>query len=317
MDSKDESEYVYYNIRIDNETSNGRAFFNETRVQPILDNPSNYELAVERFYVPAMDIPIMIFKDNYYYVTLSFGGVDATVPLVWIPNTSGTDPYGNSIWNYQEMVDIVNVAFQTAFTTLGAGPPTEAPYITYEAESNLFVFNAQRLYDPVFAGGATIEIFMNINLYSLFNSFQDFESEENDPKAHKILVKNNGNNISPTLTDYYSTYGEWVTLFNWNDLQSIVFDSNTIPVVPENLQSQTNETQKIITDFEPIQDINNRSAFQYYPQGPLRWYSLSSQQPLYNMNLNVYWKDNEGKLYDIIIEPTEVLTVKILFRKKI
>ena len=65
-----DSDYVYYNVRIDSKSGKGRAEFNETRVQPILDDPSKYELTIERFYVPAVDIPIMIFKDNYYSITL-------------------------------------------------------------------------------------------------------------------------------------------------------------------------------------------------------------------------------------------------------
>lgn len=313
--------YIYYNVSIDSKTSQGQANFNETRVQPILDNPSEYELTIERFYVPAVNIPIMIFKDNKYSITLSFDGVDITKTLIWIPNKSYSGLYGKDLWNYQEMLDIVNKAFSDAYIDLKLAKPTitptEPPFITYDAETNLFIFNAQRLYDPIFNGGPTVEIYMNIDLFALFNSFQDFEQEELEPKAHQILVKDNKNNISTTLIDYYSTYGEWVTLFGWNDLQSIVFETNSIPVIPENQQSQINQTQQIITDFEPIQDINNRSAIQFFPQGELRYYSLNSTKPFYNMNLNVMWKDKEGNFYPIYINDTETLTIKILFRKKL
>jgi len=316
-----EEEYIYYNIRIDSDTAGGKAIFNETRVQPILNNPSEYELTIQRFYVPAVNIPIMLFKDNKYSVTLSFDGVDVTKILIWIPNKTYPGLFGQDLWNYQEMVDMVNVAFSNAYTDLKAAKPaltpTEAPFITYEADSNLFVFNAERLYDPEFNGGPTVEIFMNIELFALFNSFQDFEQKEQEPKAHKLLIKNNGNNTTTINTKaYYSTYGEWVSLFGWNDLQSIVFETNSIPVVPENDSSQVNQTQQVITDFEPLQDINNRSAIQFYPQGELRYYSLNSTKPFYNMNLNVYWKDKKGNYYPIYINNTETLTVKIQFRKK-
>jgi len=316
------TEYVYVNIKIDSNTAGGKAFFNETRVQPIIDNPTEWELTIERFFVPAVDIPIMIFKDNYYSITLSFDGVDITETLIWIPNKSYSGLYGQDVWNYQEMLDIVNVAFTHAYNQLKAIKPaltpTEPPFITYEADSRLFVFNAERLYDPIYNGAPTVEIYMNIQLFKLFNSFQDFESEELQPKAHRILVKNNGNNLT-TINGkaYYSTYGEWTTLFGWNDLQSIVFETNSIPVVPENQQSQNNQTQQIITDFEPLQDINNRSAIQFFPQGELRYYSLNSTTPLYNMNLSVFWKDKEGNFYPIYINDTETLTIKILFRKRL
>lgn len=314
------NENVYYNVRISGSETN-KAVFNETRVQPILDDPSKYEMAVERFYVPAIEIPIMIFRDGLWKVTLSYGGNDFTQDVVWIPNSQEPDFYGKSVWNYQEMLDMVNKAFSDAFTALktvhSGAPPTEAPFITYEAETNLFIFNAEQLYDPVVAGAPTIEIFFNIRLFSLFNSFQNFESEELEPKAHRVIVKNNGNNkTNINFLNYYSTYGEWVTATNWNDLQSIVFKSSSIPVVPELEQARQNLTQQVITDFEPIQDINNRTAFQYYLQGPRRWYDLFSTQPMYNMNIYVEWKDRDGNYYPIYLADTETLTVKILFRRK-
>ena len=315
------SDYIYYNVRIDNKSGGGRASFNQTRSQPILENPSEYELTIERFYIPATNIPILLFKENRYSVTLSFDGADVTQPLVWIPNKSYPAVYGNTIWYYQEMVDMVNVAFKSAYDALKllkpALTPTEAPYITYQTEGGLFIFNAEKLYDPVVNGGDTVKIYMNIELFKLFNSFQDFSQPELEPKAHQIIVKDNGNNTSTSNPSYYATYGEWSTLFAWNDLVSIVFETNSIPVIPENNQSQVNETQQIITDFEPIADINDRSAIQFYPQGELRYYSLNSTQPFYTMNLNVMWKDKKGDIFPIYLNETETLTVKILFRRKV
>jgi len=316
------SDYVYYNIRIDSNTSpQGRASFNQTRVQPILENPSEYELTIERFFIPAINIPILIFKENRYSVTLSFDGADVTQPLIWIPNTAYAGLYGNTIWYFQEMLDMVNIAFKDAYDALKllkpAITPTNPPYITFDSETGFFIFNAEKLYDPVVNGGETVKIYMNIELFKLFNAFQDFEQEELEPKAHQIIVKDNGNNTSPTNSLYYKTYAEWNNLFAWNDLQSIVFETNSIPVIPENNQSQVNLTQQIITDFEPIAGTNDRSAIQFYPQGELRWYSLNSTQPFYTMNLNVMWKDKQGELYPIYINETEALTVKMLFRKKL
>lgn len=319
MEAKD-SENIYYNVRITSETSGGLASFNETRSQPILDNPSNYEMAVERFYVPALNIPIMVFRDNYYFVGMKYGGNDYSTAIEFIPNSENPEPFGNVIFNYQEMLNAVNVKLVELFNDVKgdfpAAPPTEAPFITYEAESQLFTFHAERLYNETVAGMATIEIFFNTKLFRLFNSFQDFEQEEQEPFAHQILVKNNGNNET-TLNSkpYYSTLGQWVTLYGWNDLQSIIFQTSSIPVVPEFNQSQTNETQQIITDFEPLPSVNNRSAFQFYPQGPLRWYSLKSNAPLYTLNLNVMWKSIDGTMRNIVIDDSEILTCKILFRR--
>lgn len=74
------NENIYYNIRVSVKGNpNKIAEFNETRVEPILNNPSSYELAVERFYIPSLEIPVMLWKDNYWSLTLSYDNVDTTI----------------------------------------------------------------------------------------------------------------------------------------------------------------------------------------------------------------------------------------------
>tara|TARA_R110002126_G_scaffold45043_3_gene127925 strand:- start:259 stop:1218 length:960 start_codon:yes stop_codon:yes gene_type:complete len=311
---------VYYNIRINSETSQGRAFYDENRVAPILNNPSEYELAIERFRIPATDIPIFIWKgDDYFKVTMSYNGIDVTEPLVFIPNISVPDTYGDAIWNYQELIDILNVALSNAYTAINiASPgssPTEAPFLTYDADTQLLTFNAEQLYDT--NGVPTIDIYFNSPLYLLVPSFQTFSNSQIPLKEYQIIVKNNLNNITTIGGKaYYSTKQEYNTLSLWNDLVSIAFETDSVPVSAEKQGDQKNVVKRIMTDFEPLEDINNRQAFQFYPQGPLRFYDMNSIYPLSRIDLKVYWVDKNDKSYPIFINENEVLTVKILFRKK-
>lgn len=322
----DSDDNIYYNITIKkDDTNQGRADFSENRVEPIVDNPSDYELAVVRFSVPATDIPIMYFdsesgqQDKDFKVSMTFDGVTETRDLIWIPNHINPNEK-KAIWNYQEMLDMINVALLDCFTPLKAAkplaPPTEAPYLTYDAVSELITLNAEQLYNT--NGPPTIKIFFNLQLFELMPSFQSFEQEELAPLSHQLLVKDNKNN-SATIggKPYFKMVQEYVTLALWNDLQGIVFASDSLPVENELQPSQTNVVRRIITDFEPLSDINNRQSFQYYPQGPLRFYDLKSNYPLSQVDVKVFWETALGTLYPIYIEDFQSLTIKILFRKKL
>ena len=330
---KNEVNNVYYNIRIVKKLQDRftPAVYSVNRVSPIIDVPNDYELAVVRFSIPASNIPIMVWGNSPYdsktnpsskvdklSITLSYDGLDVTEILQFIPNTIGNDIYGNTIWNYQEFIDIINVALDNAFTTLKTAkplaPPTEAPYMTFNAQSELCSLYAQQLYDTT---TTTILIYFNNPLYQFFPSFQAFGLDPSLPKAYQILVKDNKNNTPISPVGYYVMLQEYTTLSLWNDFTTIVFETDTLPVEPEFQPSQNDTTRRIITDFEPLADINNRQAFQYFGSGWKRYYDLKSAYPLSSVDIKVYWEDRDGKLYPVYLGVDEALTMKILFRRKI
>jgi hypothetical protein len=325
---KNDEDNVYYNIVIKNDEPNViEARFNENRVQPILDHPNEYEVAVVRFSVPSYNIPIMFFRNNtgdyvgeFYTITLSFDGVDITKQLQFIQNENPPLYKKETIWNYQEMIDIINVSLKDAFTDLKnikpLAPPTEAPFFTYDAKTKLISLYAQQLYDT--NGVPTIEIFCNDTLFRLFPTFQVKEDESlGIDKLQQFLVKDNKlNSTTYNGSPYYIMEQESETLYLWYDFQSIAFETNNIPVNPEFLPAQNNVISRIITDFEPLSDDPSRQIFQFFPQGPLRYYDLRSAYPLKAIDLIVRWIDKERRSYPLYLSRGDLLTTKILFRKK-
>jgi hypothetical protein len=326
----DTSDNIYYNIKILNDTEQDDANFkiakySVNRTVPILENPSEYELAVIRFKVPAGLIPIHIFKPNEWVITLSFDGLDVVQPLLHIVNKlpiDGDFEFGDAIWSYQEFADMMNIAFSTAYTTLKAAkpaaPPTEAPFVTYDGVTKLYTLNAEKLYDET---TNTIAIQMNYDLYSVVTSWEGARNLIPPPyineKFMRIQVKDNFNNSATIGGKAYFTFQqEYTTLALLNSFVSIVFESDSIPVESELLPAQVNNTRQIITDFEPLDGVNDHQSFQFYPQGPLRYYSLKSAYPLSRIDLRVYWTDRAGNEYPILINREEVLTVKLAFRRK-
>ena len=326
--SKAQSDNVYYNVTVRNEggVNDPRllpAQFNENRVEPILVNPSEYELGVIRFTVPAINIPIFLWGDAAvhpdWFVCMEFDGVIIQKNLTFIANAATPDIYGNAIWAFHEFVEIINVAMSDAFTDLKAAkplaPPTATPTITFDPNTDLLTLFAEQLYD---SSTVTIKIWFSENLFNFVPSFLSYDNmASNDvQRQRQILVKNLFNNIPTTPANYYFMTQEYSTLFLWNSITNIVFETSSIPVESEFIQSQKNVTRRIITDFEISTGINNKDAFQYFPSGPIRYYDMISNYPMSRMDVKVFWESNKGDLYPVYISKGEVLSIKIQFRKK-
>ena len=125
--------------------------------------------------------------------------------------------------------------------------------------------------------------------------------------------------------------GDYSNLYNWSDVQSILFVSELIPVVNEFIPagvlnpnstiggtSTSNPTLQIITDFVPdIQtgtDINSNIVF--FNQGEYRLSDLVSDTPLRSIKIKLYYTDRNNQLFPIFIKPYGIVSCKILFRKK-
>jgi len=125
--------------------------------------------------------------------------------------------------------------------------------------------------------------------------------------------------------------GDYSNLYNWVDIQSIVFVSNLVPVVDEFVPagrlnpnssigtlSTSNPTLQIITDFVPeIQtgvDINSNIV--YFNQGEYRLSNLVSDTPLRAINVQIYFTDRNNQLFPLYLEPFGFASCKLMFRKK-
>ena len=65
--------HIYYNATIENKTDLRKlAKFDATRVVPILDKPNDYKMAVVRFSLPLTSTPLLVFKENYFSVSLKY-----------------------------------------------------------------------------------------------------------------------------------------------------------------------------------------------------------------------------------------------------
>ena len=326
--SKSKSDNVYYNVAVRNEGGVGdpkliRAEFSENRVEPILTVPSDYELGVIRFTVPARSIPILLWGDVLvkpdWYICMEFEGVIIQKNLTFVSNETAPSLYGNAIWYFHELVNIINIAMNDAFADLKAvkplAPPTAPPFMIFDPTTDLLSIFFETLYD---SSTATIKLWFSQNLFNLMPSFLSINNTSaNDVQREiEIIVRNLINNTTPLVPNNYYMRQEYSTLFLWNSISNILFETSSIPVESEFIQSQKNVVRRIVTDFELATGINNRDAIQYFPQGPIRYYDLVSDYPMSRMDLKVYWEANNGNIYPVYLAQGETLSLKFQFRKK-
>lgn len=330
---KYESTNEYYNIRITNpynptatQSRPTPIVFNTTRTSPILQNPSEYELAVVRFYLPS-EVPIFVFDPDgiepFMNVVLEYNGTQIQKQIIYAPYCPVCIPPRSVIF-YQEFLDMINTALTDAYADLKVAepglPPTAPPYMIYDASTRLCSILAETAYDSNLPN--PVKIYFNTIMYERFfpslllrdiQRFLGFAYTQ----IYVHDTKDNTNAFDSSIpVGYYRVRQEYSSLALWNDLQSVLLETDQIPTEPEFEPTENDTTRKVLTDFEPAVDINDRTAFQFFPQGPLRWYDLKSQYPLRSLDLRALWQSKTGKVYPLYLLQGESATLKIRFRKK-
>lgn len=264
-------------------------------------------------------------------------------PLDYVDSTGINSYQYYSLFNYQDFIYMVNDALYTTFNNLTTKPPncTAEPYIVFDPKTKLFSLVAQQAYiaDP----NNYINIYMNSKLFFFFNSFNHILKSYNDisGKDYLLIVNKtyevfpNTNQITiPTGSPGAGTPGfvmvqDYNVLFNWNSLKSIVFTSGTIPSRVEYqpaidpvtglvLETGSQNFKNIITDMVPItmDGTENRSTLVYVPSAEYRMIDLVSDAPLRKLQLSLYWTDNHLRYFPVYLIPNDLISIKILFRRK-
>lgn len=319
MTSRDRNEYSYFNIKIENfDNSNLEgipANFIQNLNQELLVTPSSYQVAVQRFNIPSRGIPISIWDDSAFEVQLvdKSDNTTYTSPLLFVPNHNPPQEE-KFIWDYQEIVDILNTSLSGAHTLLLAangGAPPNPPFAYLDNEQGRIRMYIPADYLPTLTG---ISVRFNNALYENIGSLKTVHIDSSwfqlNPQNYNNLNTVTLNTIPYILMDQKAS-----TLETWNSIYNLILLSDNIPVNAEFI-SETNKTRRILTDFEPAPLINDNAPYQFYPQGPLRWYDLDSQYPLRTVDVKVAWEDKKGNIYPLLLLFNDVITIKLVFRRK-
>jgi len=134
--------------------------------------------------------------------------------------------------------------------------------------------------------------------------------------------------VAPTYTALQIVQ-EYSTVSLWTPVTSIVFTSNTLPIVANQVsapllffngkrfQSGGNNSNiaQIITDFVASDGIYKPNLV-YIPSAQYRLVDLVGNSPLYNIDIEVFYKNRVGEFIPLRLGSGGTATVKILFTRK-
>ena len=319
----DSSDTIYYNIVLRNENEDGgkQLIFSENRTVPVLSNPQEYDLACVRMLIPSFNIPLLFFPSDNFYVKLKYGSFEVQTDLQYIPNAT-SNPFASfnklPVYDYSEITQSLNNALATAKTSLDGLVPTaafDAPFMTYEASTQLFSLNAETAgYDESLGPGNYIEIIFSAKLFEFYTNLQDFFLNEFETRINVYDAFNNSTTFNGKPYLFMQQSQPSLELFS--DLRKIVVFSNSIPIVPELQPTQDNVTRRVLFDFN-VTGTADKSSISYYPQGPLRFYNMVSSYELKQIDCEIRWESQDGETYPIFINKGTTASLKLMFQKKI
>jgi hypothetical protein len=249
------------------------------------------------------------------------------------------------IFNYQYWIYLVNQTFQQCYNDLDAQvvtaglalPSAYAPILIWITESNVALLNADNAgYNDQTAN--YIKIYFNPSMFNLFSSFPFIiESADVIPngKNARIIMSGfgSGNTVPyPPVTPIYTALQivqEYSTLALWTPITSIVFTSNTLPIVANQVSApllfnngkrlttggNNANIAQVITDFVVDMGVY-KPSITYIPSAQYRLVNLVGNTPLYNIDVEVFYRNRVGELIPFRLGSGGTATVKILFTRK-
>jgi len=336
------------------------ASFSVTKNTIILDKCSDYYASIVRFSIPLDTIPIMIMqvipnqsnpKLTPYYVGFSYLGVDYFSQLIYLPQNNITPPVQNQptqvitdyygVFNYQVLIDMINVGFVNAFNAsplFGSG--FAPPYMFFDPVTNLISL----VYQPYFLTisspltGIPI-IYINGLLEIYLDSFYLKFITDNSLTGHdyEFILQPNPSNIyytpnfglSPGTNSItaYRQIQEYSTLEYWSSVAKILITTSTIPINPESVPAaqSTQQSQGLNVAFPIISDFSlnidqsagtSRTIAYYLPTAQYKLVDMISDIPLQKIDLKFYWQDKLSNLYPIELAANQQIEVKLGFFRK-
>jgi hypothetical protein len=154
-----------------------------------------------------------------------------------------------------------------------------------------------------------------------FNSIPTKGPPLNPPGSLDIvfIVENRLENtlVSGPVT-YYKMQGEYDPRSVFNHLSGVQFRTSTIPANAEFLQSENNESIRILTDFEAEAGYSNGDPVQFSTSGisNVRLHAMNSDKPLLNIDLKIYIEYKTGQTFPLYLFENDLATIKLVFVKK-
>lgn len=314
----------------------------------LIDPEKKWNSSIDRFTIQGSSVPILIFQDNTYYVTLSYNGTSQSQPLVYtdVLDQSNNQLIPNSIFSYQQIALLITDAMYLAFTALQTAvapalAATTAPFIVFNTDNQKFeIYADSAFYDETLT--TPVYLYYNSPLYYLFNNYLvQFISENNTVNLHqdyRIAIRNMGlttNTVVSGGVTYFRMDQEYSNTSTLTQPQLINIYSTTIGIKPEltvptntstlnglvdqNFASGGIPSAYLIADLAP--NFSNgdpsqwRSVISYVPFYR-RWHNMVAKPDFKTADLSIKWEDAQGVEFNFYIEPQGCFTIKFVFQER-
>ena len=234
------------------------------------------------------------------------------------------------MYNYEYVIYLLNNTLETCFNSLAALttlPTSNVPYFKWDPTNNIAtLISNQKGFDDT--SDDYISLYMNNALYQLFSSLpmKINSTSSTNGLNYQISTSNYGNANTENVSDYTAQLliQEYSTISVWNPVMSMVFTSNTMPIVCEQLSApliylngitiqSTNNSNiaNIITDFE-ANDAIYKPLLVYQPT-IYRYKELIGNSPLSFIDISCFWNSRSGNLIPFYLNAGCSASIKLMF----
>ena len=328
---------IYLNMILTNNSSEVQKLeANVTYTAPITNDATTRYLAVTRFVLDGLTIPIFFFQDGQYIVTVDNKSETVVYDASYVNN--GWYPDDQPIFSYQSFLDMINVALDDAWTAAGYVGYVSPKFAYNYADGIIGLAYPLAAYED-FAPNPP-KIFMNNILYNFFGNWDAKLGPERDPLYAEILIRDGYVNrvtaeVNMMLTEFVVMRQEFQSLYNWFDITTITFISNqlkirgeavpTIQLGPGQLGNAsagigTSKTN-VLTDFQPAYTPGDQAGprgYNYFAAQGLGGYRPIDilDDSIQAVDIQVYLQDRIGKQYIYYLPPRQTLYIKLALVRK-
>jgi hypothetical protein len=271
------------------------ARFQESRATPILNNASNFEVAVVSanldgatkslpIFIPQIDLKQTNPDKTIYRILLTYDTQSYSSQIIFTSPSltsrpSNIDPLFPDqdlstdyyyIYNYQQFIDIINnniYLLSLSFTT----PPiaNAIPYLSYDPNNGLF-----SIYMPITDSRVPkFGLYFNEDLYNLFSSFSYNISSLNPDTPYQLsfysaTTQAGLNEFKNTYTNVLFKYitQQYNTTNNmWCPISSIVFSTTLLPILNESTSSPIVYKTSNINNLSTSSNAFNNNILEFNP----------------------------------------------------
>lgn len=336
---KIEDSHRYFNVRYKSESFRNPASIVSTLNLPLLDDPEKYHASVIRWSLPGRAVPIFVFEPLDYIVGFIYNVAGTPTELFtnfvtyvsYDQSAETTDEWYYYVYQYQQMIDMVNDAFDAAFTAFkaahGGEPETSPPQLVLDPNTGLISLYVEQSY---ISGANRLDVIMNQDTLSFFQGFTTEDRLTFSPSYSRIIIQDLGTNIveaknphiSSSAGTWYKIPQQYPCLYAFHKVRSILLLSNSLPSAPEfnpaGADSNTLDNRNIVSDFIVTSETGTslQSIIEYLPTAEYRLIDLLSHSPISTIDFQFNFVDFRGNVRRILLGANDEMTIKILFIKK-